>query len=97
MYRCDSRITLEIVKVRVERLQEIRFRDIEAEGIYIYDDPWKAKGLSINQCRMRFANLWDSLNPKHLWESNPWVWVIQFDVAATATGHNNKQTQEVHK
>lgn len=25
-----------------------------------------------------YAMLWDSLNPKSPWESNPWVWVVKF-------------------
>lgn len=30
-----------------------------------------------------FASLWDSINfKKHPWESNPWVWVVEFKQAA---------------
>lgn len=28
--------------------------------------------------RYHYEALWDSINPKYLWESNPWVWVISF-------------------
>lgn len=33
-----------------------------------------------NSAREAFACLWDSINgKKHPWESNPWVWVIEFE------------------
>mgnify|MGYP001563553262 CR=1 FL=1 len=65
MPRWASRITLGIVSVRVERLQEISVRDALAEGEQGVGD---------------FCYLWDSINAKrgYSWESNPWVWVIEF-------------------
>ena len=27
---------------------------------------------------VNFIEIWDSLNTKHSWESNPWVWVVEF-------------------
>jgi len=74
MFKKYARIWREIVGARPERLQEIPFRDIEAEGIWTYEDPWKGKGLSVGKCRMKFARLWDSTNPKHPWDRNEWVW-----------------------
>lgn len=26
-----------------------------------------------------YAALWDRINPKHPWSSNPWVWRIEFE------------------
>ncbi len=69
---------IKITDLRAERLQEITLRDIEAEGIWTYEDPWKGRGLSINQCRSLYARLWDSINPKYPWASNPFVWVYTF-------------------
>ena len=74
-----ARHFIKILAIRAERLQEITFRGCEAEGIWIYDDPWKAKGLSVWQCKGRFARLWDSINPKYPWESNPWVFPYEFE------------------
>lgn len=70
MPRWASRITLEIVSVRVERLRQMSNEDAQAEGIQVSMDEH-----SVNL----FADLWDSINgKKHPWESNPFVWVIEF-------------------
>ena len=74
MPRWASRITLEITGIRVQRVQEISFQDITAEGV---DD-----GQDIH-----YEELWDSINgKKYLWSSNPWVWVIEYKrlIGATA-------------
>ncbi len=72
MPRWASRITLEIVSVRVERLQDISFDDALAEGM-------EHSIIMHNPIDDLFVPLWDSINyKKHPWESNPWVWVIEF-------------------
>lgn len=78
MPRWASRITLEITKVRVERLQEISEEDCLAEGCPdALGSEYCIDGMS---CRKAwYADLWDSINGKnHPWASNPWVWVIEF-------------------
>jgi hypothetical protein len=78
MFRWASRITLEIVSVRVERLNDISEDDAGAEGV----DPWKVldcTGVSLS-CRVAFANLWESIHGSGSWEANPWVWVVEFKV-----------------
>jgi hypothetical protein len=72
MPRWASRLTLEIVKVRCERLQEIGLKDTLAEGIGLYD--------SKNSPCKRFQWHWDEINAKRgfPWQSNPWVWVLEF-------------------
>jgi len=78
MPRWASRITLEITNVRVERLREITPAECLAEGI----SPCEYKGYTkygkADYLIGYFANLWDSLNAKYKWETNPWVWVIEF-------------------
>ena len=91
MPRWASRITLEITEVRVERLQEISDEDAIAEGIERHTDSgnnifwfevasdYHGSTQSVTAIEA-FGKLWDSLNAKrgYSWESNPWVWVINF-------------------
>lgn len=65
-----SRITLEIIDIRVERLQDISESDCRAEGRGNGGKPYGW-----------FKLLWDSINGKYpakSWQANPWVWVIEF-------------------
>ena len=87
MPRWASRITLEIVSVRVERLQEISAKDVLAEGAVLraHDDQFGHNPVSaFDGCvyldlKSLWARGWDSINSKRApWESNPWVWVIEF-------------------
>jgi len=80
MARWASRITLEIVDVRIERLQDINFSDCIAEGIDPHIDYPGGKGKSVEQLRSDFRRLWDDLNAKrgHGWHLDPWVWVVSF-------------------
>jgi hypothetical protein len=74
MPREFARITLEIVDVRVERLQEISHRDALSEGVkYDVSVPGGAP-------LARFETLWDSINARrgYGFSVNPWVWVVEF-------------------
>jgi hypothetical protein len=73
MPRWASRITLEVVSVRVERLQEISREDCIAEGIQ-----HTFKGYEISGLQHEYAALWESINGKGSWDANPWVWVVAF-------------------
>jgi hypothetical protein len=71
MPRTASRITLEITDIRIERLQDISEEDCLSEGINYQGNAYDTIGA--------FSDLWDSINAKkHPWQSNPWVWVIEF-------------------
>ncbi|MEY0288107.1 hypothetical protein AB7303_03675 [Providencia rettgeri] len=75
MPRWASRITLEITDVRVERLQEASDDDFKAEG---YPLERELTGGSTDAFCW-FRHLWDSVSkPDCNFESNPWVWVIEF-------------------
>lgn len=82
MPRWASRLTLEVLSVRVERVNEISDRDCEAEGCYQSEEApywWRAGDAIGNSRRAAFAALWDSINGKeHPWDTGPWVWVVEF-------------------
>ncbi len=72
MPKVACRIRLEIVNVRVERLQDISHEDAVAEGCQ------KEDGRSWG--RLGFSQLWDQINKDRGfgWDVNPWVWVLDF-------------------
>ncbi len=75
MPRRASRLTLEITGVRVERLQDMRLQDYEAEGIVGINE-----SISAEEALQRFQALWQSLYGAESWHASPWVWVIEFKV-----------------
>lgn len=80
------RLYLRITDVRIERLQDISEADAIAEGIETdnkghYKCYEKNVGLSEFELETpfwSFSSLWTSINGSESWESNPWVWVIEF-------------------
>lgn len=90
MPRWASRLTLEIVSVRVERLQAISEEDARAEGIecetgLAYLDRVCRNGGLPSSIRADpppvsdYRRLWDKIEGKRApWSSNPWVWRIEF-------------------
>ena len=82
--RWASRITLEVVGVRVERLQEITENDARAEGVnpsdahIVIKDGDRQHDMERTH-RGAFACLWDGINGDRApWASNPWVWRVEF-------------------
>ena len=84
MPRRYSRITLEITNIHVERLQYISEEDAKREGVESNFDEGVVYYGPLNKghadARIAFSWLWDSINAKrgYSWESNPWVWVVEF-------------------
>jgi hypothetical protein len=84
MPKFASRITIEITGVRVQHLQQISPADLEAEGFYeshyYCDEAGGAFGHRCTPPRDLFQNRWDWMNARrgYSWESNPFVWVIEF-------------------
>jgi len=81
MPRNRSRIQLRIVNVWVERVRDISVEDAYAEGMR---NPFYGRGTvggDFSVVNVMFQDLWNSINAKrgHSWESNPWVWVIEFE------------------
>lgn len=76
MPRWASRLALEVVDVRVERVQEITDEAAVEEGAQCAGFPASLTN------RGAFAKFWDELNFARGfgWASNPWVWVVRFKV-----------------
>jgi hypothetical protein len=67
MPRAASRILLEIVSVRTERLQAIGAADALAEGVARAADPILA-----------YRAVWEGINGAGSWDADPVVWVVAF-------------------
>lgn len=89
MPRWASRITLEVQSIRVERVQDISEDGAIAEGYSagesgIHDSDgnliFDSGGCAMWTAIGAYSSAWDDLNAKrgYSWESNPWVWVIEF-------------------
>ncbi|KAA9333376.1 hypothetical protein F0P96_10430 [Hymenobacter busanensis] len=87
MPRTLSRLLLEIVSVRVERLMDISEEDAKAEGVNLvhvnkkggqewenYLDDWAFEYFAKDS----YATLWEKINGLGSWATNPWVWVVEF-------------------
>lgn len=87
MRREYSRILLEVVSVRVERLQDISEADAKAEGIEPHEvRQFAIYGMSAAERAAVYRDaavgpyrgLWQQINGADSWDANPWVWVVEF-------------------
>lgn len=86
MKKMYARIWLEIVSVRVERVQDISEADAKAEGVLLLQidssgEVWKdylGNVIGHKTAKESFRSLWQSINGAESWEANPWVWAIEF-------------------
>jgi hypothetical protein len=95
MPRAASRLLLEIVAVRCERLQDISEDDAVAEGVskgFWGVGEWKYPQATSNStppysciARSNYASLWQEINGPNSWAANPWVWVVTFKIVPTYT------------
>ncbi|WP_250451153.1 hypothetical protein [Caballeronia sp. ATUFL_M2_KS44] len=94
MPRWASRVTLEVTGVRVERLQDISPEDCIAEGIEFSRASFMPHGFRLygepgnTFCTdpiASYRSLCESINGDGAWDSNAWVWVVEFKVIK-ATG-----------
>jgi hypothetical protein len=83
--RALSRITLDVTRVRVERLQDITEDDARAEGVTPFAVNPEGDCWSDGKHRTAFEHLWGEINgwdgepnARAPWSSNPWVWVVEF-------------------
>lgn len=76
MPRLASRILLEITDIRVEQLQNISEKDAKAEGCRCNKDTCAETGYG--NYRDSYRALWESINGKWSWDTNPFVFAISF-------------------
>lgn len=78
MYNSFCRVKAPVIWSRVECVQDISYDDIDAE-----DTPPKPEQMSYRsdyyQRLKDFGYFWNKINPKFPFESNPWVFVIEFE------------------
>lgn len=72
--RTQNTITVKIINVRVQRLQDIGYNDITKEG-FIYT----SMNTGTSAPMTWFKGLWNSTYKKFVWETNPFVFVFDFE------------------
>lgn len=77
MPRSASRILLEIIGVRVERLNACSDADALAEGVD------RTNSSIAGYAKERYRRLWEFINGAGSWDANPWVWVVEFRTVTT--------------
>lgn len=85
---------IKITGVKVERLQDISYTDIAAEGIKYNIDVMTNLRIfmfpngerEFLDDRTAFRTLIDKISGKGTWKSNPWVWAYEFEL----TNNRNK-------
>jgi hypothetical protein len=85
-----SRLTLEIVRVDVQRLQDITEPEAKAEGVgrgWYLRDTLDGEETVPTTYRDGFRSQWNQIYGKalnlketHGWDANPWVWAVSFSV-----------------
>ncbi len=80
------RYFLEVVDVRIERLNEITEEDAIKEGvsrypsapIYGYKNYYNDQAGFLLSAKKSFESLWAKINGDDAWDENPFVWVVEF-------------------
>jgi hypothetical protein len=90
MPRWAARLVFDVVSVRLERLQDIKAADARREGIFEEEHDWRESEFYLPQVayrsvegaryrysdpRQAFQELWETINGKESWQSNPSVWI----------------------
>lgn len=99
MPKSGARLWLMVEDIRVERVQDITETDAIAEGIKLsyvsngvpawirYDGYAKTTTYPV----VSFWSLWASINGEASWDTNPWVWVVQYRILSK-TGRPSDDT-----
>ncbi len=93
MPRWASRITLDIVDIGVERLQDISEIDAAAEGAPLAMEIDGSFGRHpMGTHREGFGLVWQQINGRESWLANPWVWVVEFAVVNSAVSGERSES-----
>ncbi len=88
MPRAVSRILLDVVSVRVERLQDINEADCIAEGAP--GGHGAIPGYAYNATPLEhYRHIWVSINGQASLDANPWVWVVEFKHLSCGDSHDH--------
>lgn len=88
MPRVACRLNLKVLSIRVERLHDITEEDAIREGIEVlhkdgepvfYKNYLPVDTIATTNPLASFLSLWVSINGPKSWDSNPWVWRIEFE------------------
>lgn len=80
MPRKAARLFLEIINIRIERLNDITSEDAKAEGFDYSTHPSAIEmGYAIG-AKTNFRVTWEQIYGQNEWNKNPWVWVVEFKV-----------------
>lgn len=82
MSRKESRIELEVMELRAERLQDITEEQAQLEGVRAYSKQTKFIEIQpldgMSDFKAAYRELWDKINGAGSWDRNPFVWAIAF-------------------
>lgn len=80
MPKWASRITLEVVGVKIERLQDVSPEDAIAEGLLRVGDHWQGtpEATPKRLPTEAFRDIWTSIHGRGAWEDNPWLVCLSF-------------------
>lgn len=90
MPRVASRVLLEILSARVERLQDINEADAVAEGTQPVP---VASGEESASYIAGYRQVWEAINGGDSWAANPWVWVLEFKRIESCAAEKTKGLQ----
>lgn len=74
--RKRSTLTLEVIEVRVARVQDMQDEHARAEGVGALPLRLRSSGSP----RDWFAHFWEVRHGARSWRRNPWVWILKFRV-----------------
>ncbi len=103
MPRFASRMTLEVVSSRLERLRDISEADAMAEGVerVVVGEGWRRycddEIVGVPPCvtaRDSFCALWEQINGPGSWAENPLLWVVEFKVLSPLEHARLKSCEE---